>query len=59
MNDRRVMARSNLEAQIANEDALVSRLTITRLTIDTIETLARSTKPTNDSMYMFNVDVLL
>ena len=27
--------------------------------IDAIETLAGSTKPTNDSMHMFNVDVLL
>ena len=56
---RRTLDASNLDTQIAYEDARASRLTRAKLSVDAVQTLAGSTRPTNDAMHMFNVVVLL
>ncbi len=51
--------KENLAIQIVYEDARVSRLTRTRLTNNSVQALARITRPTNDATFTFDGILIL
>ena len=56
---RRKQDKENLEKQIINEDAKASRMTRTPLTIEAVQAVALTTKPTNNATFTFDGIVLL
>ncbi|KAL7548072.1 hypothetical protein ACHAWF_011358 [Thalassiosira exigua] len=51
---RRAQDKENLRKEVEYEDEKASRLTRTKLTMETVKELARATKPTNDALFTFD-----